>query len=70
MKHLPLLIISLLIFCTFSCRSKHESKESDNLAQYRDTLIGNFSGHGIDTLIAEPIGEKDGGWYFKWRDIH
>lgn len=55
------------MFCTFSCRSKHESKESDNLAQNRDTLIGKFNGHGIDTLIAEPIGEKDRGCYFKWR---
>lgn len=55
MKRLPLLIsISILIFA-FGCGSKHQSVESDPLAQYRDTLIGNFNGLEIDTLIAEPI---------------
>ena len=29
--------------------------EIDTLEHYCDTLIGNFSGTGIDTLIAEPI---------------
>lgn len=28
----------------------------DDIIELRDTLIGNFSGKGIDTLIAEPIG--------------
>ena len=27
-----------------------------DIINLRDTLIGNFSGQGIDTLIAEPIG--------------
>ena len=27
-----------------------------DIIELRDTLIGNFSGNGIDTLIAEPIG--------------
>lgn len=29
--------------------------------------MGILNGRGIDTLIAEPIGEKDSVWYFKWR---
>lgn len=41
----------------------------------RDTLIGKFDGINIDTLIAEPYGEKSefndddvySGWYYKWR---
>lgn len=28
----------------------------EDIIELRDTLIGNFSGNGIDTLIAEPIG--------------
>ena len=30
----------------------------EDIIELRDTLIGNFSGDGIDTLIAEPIGFK------------
>lgn len=41
----------------------------------RDTLIGKFDGVNIDTLIAEPYGEKPevkendlySGWYYNWR---
>ncbi len=29
--------------------------EIDTIEHYRDTIVGNFSGIGIDTLIAEPI---------------
>ena len=39
--------------CAFGCGSKHQSAESDPLAQYRDTLIGNFNGMEIDTLICD-----------------
>ncbi len=67
MKYLPIFVVSLLMLCTFGCGSKHKSMDSDSLAQYRDTLIGNFNGIEIDTLIAEPIGEKDSSWYLKWR---
>lgn len=70
MKYLPILIISLLMFCTFGCESKHESNESDNLAQYRDTLIANFNGLEIDTLICEPmdsINPDYKGFHYKWR---
>lgn len=54
----------------FGCGSKHESKESDNLAQYRDTLIGNFDGLEIDTLICEPMDSLNPnykGFHYKWR---
>lgn len=70
MKYLPILIISLLMFCTFGCGSKYESKESDNLAQYRDTLIGNFNSLEIDTLICEPMDSLNPnyqGFHYKWR---
>ena len=70
MKYLPLFGISLLMLCVFGCGSKHESKESDNLAQYRDTLIGNFNGLEIDTLICEPMDSLNPnykGFHYKWR---
>lgn len=70
MKRLPLFGISLLMLCAFGCGSKHESKESDNLAQYRDTLIGNFNGLEIDTLICEPMDSLNPnykGFHYKWR---
>ena len=70
MKRLPLFGISLLMLCAFGCGSKHESNESDNLAQYRDTLIANFNGLEIDTLICEPmdsINPDYRGFHYKWR---
>lgn len=70
MKHLPTLIVSLLMLCTFGCGSKHESVDSDTLAQYRDTLIGNFNGLEIDTLICEPMDSLNPnykGFHYKWR---
>jgi lipoprotein len=71
MKHLPIfLIIGLILFCACGCRSKSESKESNNLAQYRDTLIRNFNGLEIDTLICEPMDSLNPnykGFHYKWR---
>lgn len=70
MKRLPLFGISILMLSAFGCGSKHESKESDNLAQYRDTLIGNFNGLEIDTLICEPMDSLNPnyqGFHYKWR---
>ena len=55
MKRLPIFLICLILLCAFGCGGKHKPVESDPLAQYRDTLIGNFNGLEIDTLIAEPI---------------
>lgn len=70
MKCLPIFVISILMLSAFGCGSKHESKESDNLAQYRDTLIGNFNGLEIDTLICEPMDSLNPnykGFHYKWR---
>lgn len=58
------------MFCTFGCGSKHESVDSDSLAQYRDTLIGRFNGTDIDTLICEPMDSLNPnykGIHYKWR---
>jgi hypothetical protein len=67
MKYLPLFGISLLMFFSFGCERKHESVDSDSLAQYRDTLIGKFNGIDIDTLIAEPIDttKERGLWHWQ-----
>lgn len=76
MKRLLLLVLVAILLCAFGCGSKHQSVESDPLAQYRDTLIGNFNGLEVDTLIAEPIDTVNGewnkenlfeGWHYKWR---
>ena len=52
MNRLPIFIIGLIMFCACGCRNEYHS---DPLAQYRDSIIGNFDGSNIDTLIAEPI---------------
>lgn len=38
-----------------------------DLAEYRDTIVGNFSGHGIDTLISEPIDTVGDRMCWKWQ---
>ena len=53
MKHLPIFLIILIMFCAFGCESKHKVEESDLVAKYRDTLVGCFNGVQIDTLICE-----------------
>lgn len=53
MKPLPFFLISMILLCIFGCGRKHKPTESDPLAQYKDTLIGNFNGLEIDTLICE-----------------
>lgn len=70
MKYLLIFIISLITLCTFSCDSIQQSNESDYLAQYRDTLIGNFSGQKIDTLLCEPMDSINAdykGSHYKWK---
>lgn len=70
MKQILIYIIGLLLCSTFSCQNKHCSKESDNLSIYRDTLIGNFNGVDIDTLICEPMDSLNPeyrGLHYKWR---
>lgn len=70
MKRLPLFISVAILLCAFGCGSKHKPVESDPLAQYRDTLIGNFNGLEIDTLICEPMDSMTvdyKGFHYKWR---
>ena len=67
MKRLPLSISVAILLCAFGCGSKHKPVESDPLAQYRDTLIGNFNGLEIDTLIAEPIDTTINRGLWHWR---
>lgn len=64
MKHLPIFIIGLILFCAFGCGSKYHS---DPLAQYRDSIIGNFDSCNIDTLIAEPIDTTIDRSLWTWR---
>ena len=78
MKHLY--FIPLLTLVVIACNRSGDNNISlvyeDSLAQYRDTLMGKFDGIHVDTLIAEPFGEraksldpKDiyAGWYYNWR---
>lgn len=64
MKHLPIFIIGFILFCACGCGSKHHS---DSLAQYRDSIIGNFNGTDIVTLIAEPIDTTIDRSLWSWR---
>lgn len=52
------------MFCTCGCRSKYHS---DPLAQYKDSIIGNFDGSNIDTLIAEPTDTTIDRSLWSWR---
>ena len=57
----------MALLYAIGCKSKHHSRESDSLAQYRDTIIGNFDGNNIDTLIAEPIDTTIDRSLWVWR---
>ena len=71
MKKLPIILLCLIWLCACERASKHQTSELDNhLKQYRDTLIGNFNGIDIDTLIAEPMDSLNPnykGFHYKWR---
>ena len=57
MKAHRLSLIVFLLITTFSYSQKRQSQDpvTDHLAQYRDTIVGNFSGYQVDTLICEPL---------------
>lgn len=65
--------IFLLLLATISCNQKKHSTEivEDHLVKYRDTIVGNFSGSQIDTLICEPIDSISDptykGFHYEWR---
>lgn len=76
------LLMPLLIACSPKQHTEENQQQTkdclitDSLAEYQDTIVGNFSGLGIDTLISEPIdslsvpefeGDHFGNQHYKWR---
>lgn len=69
-----LIVLCLVASCTKGGSSSTSSATPviDSLAQYRDTMVGNFNGSQIDTLICEPIDNLStdsayGGWHYLWK---
>lgn len=79
-------VVSILISCDQNKASQNYPEDEaiadsvefarKSLEFYRDTLIGKFDGVHTDTLVAEPVGEKEDqdypikgctGWYWNWR---
>lgn len=67
MKYLPFFLISLIMMCFFGCGSNLKSVEPASMEKFRDTIIGNFAGNDIDTLIAEPIDTTTDCSLWNWR---
>lgn len=76
MRYLPYILFAIILLSFCGCNNPANEVRRDPMEQYRDTLIGNFNGLEIDTLIAEPIDslssksyDKDpyGGNHYKWR---
>lgn len=73
MKTLRLLPILFLLIASFACNQKNpvQKQVTDHLAQYRDTLVGNFNGSQIDTLFCEPLDSVSEpsyrGFHYLWR---
>ena len=73
MKSLPILVIFCLLLTFFSCSQEKtfEPQKVDHLAKYRDTIVGNFSGAQIDTLISEPLDSTSDptyeGFHYRWK---
>lgn len=57
----------LLILYIYSCGISAQSVSNDFMAQYRDTVIGNFDGNSIDTLIAELLDTTIDRSLWTWR---
>lgn len=72
MKTLRLIPLLFLFIAAISCSQKNQKQDSvtDYLAQYRDTIVGNFFGFQIDTLIGEPIDSISDptyqGFHYRW----
>lgn len=68
-----LLSILFLFIAAISCSQKNQKQDSftDHLAQYRDSIVGNFCGSQIDTLICEPLDSISDptyqGFHYRWR---
>lgn len=72
MKILPIILLVSFISLVSCERSRSTSVNAvDHLAQYRDTIVGNFSGFQIDTLICEPLDSISDpnyqGFHYRWR---
>ena len=73
MKTLRLIPSLFLFLAAISCSQKKPQQETvtDHLAQYRDTIVGNFCGSQIDTLICEPLDSISdpsySGFHYRWR---
>lgn len=73
MKSLPLITILCLLLTVISCSQNKvaQSPTTDHLAKYRDTIVGNFSGSQIDTLISEPLDSISDpnyeGFHYRWH---
>lgn len=66
MKSLPIITLAFMLLCCVGC-NKHNKTNVGTLTQYRDTIIGNFDGTDIDTLIAEPIDTTIDRSLWNWR---
>lgn len=66
MKCLPIITFAFMILCCIGCKKLNKTN-IDTLAQYRDTIIGNFDCKDIDTLIAEPIDTTIDRGLWDWR---
>ena len=73
MKTINLLPILFLSITSIGCSQKKPQQKAvtDHLAQYRDTIVGNFCGSQIDTLICEPLDSISdpsySGFHYRWR---
>lgn len=73
MRKLGVISAIILMISTLGCNHKKPVLEgrTDHLAQYRDTIVGNFNGSQIDTIICEPLDSISDtsyrGFHYRWR---
>lgn len=73
MKSLPFITMLCLFLTAIACRQNNTMQPlpTDQLAKYRDTIVGNFSGSQIDTLFSEPLDSISDpnykGYHYLWR---
>lgn len=73
MRTLPFITILFCLLTVLSCSQQKtvQPQTVDHLAQYRDTIVGNFSGSQIDTLISEPLDSISDptyeGFHYRWK---
>ncbi len=73
MKALPIISLFCFLLFTLSCNQQNKEQviQEDHLEKYRDTIVGNFSGSQIDTLICEPFDSISDptyeGFHYRWK---